>query len=321
MTDPIGFSVVVPLFNKGPYIESALASALADREHVREVLVIDDGSTDDSAARVAACADPRVRLIRQPNGGVSRARNRGLELARHEWIAFLDADDLWHPGYVAKLAVLAARFPDCSMLGTCYEIVDDAGSSRAPSGAWGRSKVFGDEGVKIDDFHGAMALGHQCFTGSIAIRRSLIASKGLRFPEGESLGEDLDLFFRAAEYTSVAWSPEPLVVYRDAAQVARLSHARLEAIVPPFIERMELRLKTGAIPGLKMAGVERYIATHYEHLVLRAINDGRRRPALPLLWHPLLRARFARWVALLAVCALPVRWGTRIRAWRKAVAA
>ncbi|MGE0315576.1 MAG: glycosyltransferase family 2 protein [Lautropia sp.] len=316
MSDSPRFSVVVPLYNKAPYVRAALASALADRVHVREVIVVDDGSTDDGAAIVAGIADSRVRLVRQANGGVSRARNRGIALARFKWIAFLDADDYWRPGYVATLADLANRFPDCAMLGTFYDVVDDQGTRWAPKGRWD----LGADAVRIDDFHGAMARGHLCFTGSIALSRSLIVSHGLRFPEGEHLGEDLDMFFLAAEHTSMAFSPQPLAVYRDAAQVGRLSHGRLDDLVPPFIRRMEGRYVGGEIPPAKRAGVEQYLATHYEHLVLRAIDDGRRRPVLPLLLHPLLRARMARWCGLVAFYLMPVRWGARIREWRKVVA-
>ncbi len=311
------FSVVVPLYNKAPFIHAALTSALADRTHVREFIVDEDGSTDAGAKFVAGFADPRVRLVRQANGGVSRARNRGVELARFEWIAFLDADDYWKPGYVRTLAALASRYPDCAMLGTFYELVGDDGARWSPKGQWGLEK---EETVRIDDFHGAMANGHLCFTGSIALRRSLMLAQSLKFPEGEQLGEDLDVFFRAAEHTSMGFSTRALSVYRDAAHAGRLSHGRLDEMIPPFIRRMESRLEAGQIPGPKRAGVEQYLATHYEHLVLQAIDAGRRRPALPLLLHPLLRARLARWCGLVAFCLLPVGWGVRIREWRKVVA-
>ena len=317
MSGPVEFSVVIPLYNKAPYVEAALRSALADGNCVREVIVVDDGSTDDSAERVESLADPRVRLVRQANAGVSRARNRGVELARFEWVAFLDADDFWLPDYIPALARLAVRYPDCDMLGSMYVVSDDEGNRWPPSGEWALEPAAS---LRIDDFHGAMAKGHLCFTGSIAVRRSLIQAQQIRFPEGEQLGEDLDFFFLAAEHTSMAYCSQPLVVYRDADQVSRLSQARVADLVPPFLRRMESRWQAGAIPAPKRRGVERYIANHYESIVLKAIRAGQRRPALPLLLHPLLRARLSRWIGLIACWLLPVSWGERILGWRKSLA-
>lgn len=98
-------SVVIPCFNGEPYLGEALASARAQTLPVAEILVIDDGSTDGSAALAASFGAP-VQVVRQRNQGESVARNRGFDLARGDWIALLDADDVWHPDKLAASAAL-----------------------------------------------------------------------------------------------------------------------------------------------------------------------------------------------------------------------
>ena len=110
-------SVIVPVYNAAATLAATIASALAQTGVRCEVIAIDDGSRDDSAERLAALAaqDPRLRVVRCANGGVSAARNLGAELARAPLVAFLDADDLWAPDKLARhLAAHAAR-PDAVM--------------------------------------------------------------------------------------------------------------------------------------------------------------------------------------------------------------
>ena len=89
-------SVVIPCYNAAAFLRATIESILGQTQPVLEVIVVDDGSTDDSA-RIAESFGPPVRVIRQPNQGESAARNRGIEAAAGEWVAFLDADDLWLP--------------------------------------------------------------------------------------------------------------------------------------------------------------------------------------------------------------------------------
>jgi glycosyltransferase involved in cell wall biosynthesis len=90
-------SVVIPTRNRWPLLQRALNSALTQRDVTLEVLIVDDGSTDDSAERAEALVDPRVSVVRQSHAGVAVARNHGIERAAAPWIALLDDDDLWSP--------------------------------------------------------------------------------------------------------------------------------------------------------------------------------------------------------------------------------
>lgn len=315
MPGTLQFSVIVPLYNKAPVVESTLRSILVDQKHVGEVIVVDDGSTDDGAAIVEAIADPRVRLIRRKNGGVSSARNIGLGVASFDWIAFLDADDLWLSDYLSTLESLSLSFPDCAMLATSFVRSDESGRETSPEGNW---PIADGTSARIEDYYGLMAGGHLCFTGSIAVRRSLIADHGLRFPEGEFLGEDLDFFTRSAELTAVALCNRPLVIYRDSTQVERLTDRRLPRLVPPFVERLDARWRAGTLPVVKQEGAALYLRSLYEHIAIIGVREGRRREALEVIFHPLLRKSPVRWLGLIAFWALPVRIGGRLLDRRRA---
>jgi len=99
-------SVVISTFNRGPRIQATLDSVLNQTAPLLEILVVDDGSTDETADWIEAHYGKVVRVVRQRNGGVARARNRGWREAKGEWIAFLDHDDLFHPDKLATLAPL-----------------------------------------------------------------------------------------------------------------------------------------------------------------------------------------------------------------------
>ena len=104
-------SVVIPAYNYGRYLRCAIDSALAQSFANLEVIVVDDGSTDDTPAIVRSCPDPRVRYLHQANAGLSAARNTGIREARAPFIALLDADDLWLPGMLAAAMERFASLP------------------------------------------------------------------------------------------------------------------------------------------------------------------------------------------------------------------
>jgi glycosyltransferase involved in cell wall biosynthesis len=100
------FSIVIPVFNRARTLPAALQSVLAQTEQDFELLVIDDGSSDDPASIVAGFADPRMRCVRQENRGAGAARNRGIDLARGRFVAFLDSDDRFLPDHLATMRAL-----------------------------------------------------------------------------------------------------------------------------------------------------------------------------------------------------------------------
>ena len=117
-------SVVIPLYNKEQSIAATIQSVLAQTYTDYEIIVVDDGSTDNSLKvvqeRVSELENERVRIIHQENAGVSAARNKGILESKGKYIAFLDADDLWAPNYLATLAALIADFPNAGLYSLGY---------------------------------------------------------------------------------------------------------------------------------------------------------------------------------------------------------
>lgn len=126
---PNPISVVIPLYNKAAYVARAVTSVLSQTRVPREVIVVDDGSTDDGARIVDGLGSSIVRTVRQPNQGPGVARNTGLLHASGDWVALLDADDVWLPNHLEEIAQLIATYPDAALVSTRY--------TKAPAGTIG----------------------------------------------------------------------------------------------------------------------------------------------------------------------------------------
>ena len=272
-------SLVIPLYNKGEHVAACLRSALAQSHPAMELLVIDDGSTDGSAAQVLALNAPSVRLVSQPNAGVSVARNRGIALARGDVVAFLDADDLLHPDYLATLVRLWQTFPAAGMACTAYRRVDAAGwavAMRHPHIAAGAMGL-------VADFHGAWSRRSFACSSSIAVRRDLLLRQTTLFPPGERLGEDQDLWLRLAEQAPVACCNTPLVDYRvGLAGSATQSEPPLRDILPCY-RRLGERLEAGLVPPPLRPGARRLLASHLINIARLRAGRGDTAAAIQLL--------------------------------------
>lgn len=196
-------SVVIPLYNKAAEIASAIESVLAQKSAPLEIIVINDGSTDCSPDIVRDYASHGVRMISQPNGGVSAARNNGARAARGRYIAFLDADDRWRPEYLAKITELQKLYPDCGAYAAAFDIA--SGERIIPN------KHPECEGIVEDFFREAMS-SYICQPSATVIAKEALAAVG-GFPEGMKIGEDLYLWIRLADRYKICFTPQPLVIY------------------------------------------------------------------------------------------------------------
>jgi len=206
-------SVVIPLYNKAAYIRRAVDSVLAQTYQDFELIVVDDGSTDNGTEIVAAYKDPRVRLIRQANAGVSAARNRGVAEAQAELVAFLDADDEWRPWFLETVISLRQRFPEAGAFATAYELHD----GKLPWRPNFNTGVDVSDGGLMPNYFLAACYAPPICSSSTMVRREVFAPVG-GFPVGTPLGEDQYLWAALALNHPIAWSPVSGAIYHCAAQ-------------------------------------------------------------------------------------------------------
>lgn len=233
-------SVVIPVYNRRDLLRRALASVASQSWHAVEVIVVDDGSEEDIGVVVAEFGD-LVRMVRQTNSGVTAARNRGLQEARGEFIAFLDSDDWWDFWKIsAQVAVLRA-LPDVVMVWTDMRTVDESGTVRAPrylrtfygptyerldagttmpivgslgSFAPGCPEPIRDAPVRIGDIFTDMLYGNLVHTSTVLVRRSRVAAGGGFDPVLARSGEDYEFHWRSCFFGPVALIEEAMVNYR-----------------------------------------------------------------------------------------------------------
>lgn len=206
MTPP-QFSVIMPLYNKGPHIAESAASVLGQTLSPLELIIIDDSSTDGGREIAAAIDDPRVRLLDRPVPGPGgyAARNLGILEARGDWIAFLDADDLWSANHLELLSKAIADAPNAGAAATRFDHVFE--DRRQPQRIARRLEQGGV--LNFRQFLEAWLEVRECplWTGAIAFRRDLLIEAGL-FPEGRAVrGGDKDLWLRVMRLTRLTYVP------------------------------------------------------------------------------------------------------------------
>lgn len=203
-------SVVIPLYNKETLISNTLSTVLIQSYQDYEVIVVDDGSTDNSVAEVGKVQDPRIRLIRQQNAGVSAARNRGVEAAKGDLIAFLDADDEWKPEYLATQYHLSQKYPECSVF-ACNYVFRDATGKITPT-ILRKLPFSGEYGILCNYFEVACCSHPPLWTSAVVVRKSALQAIG-GFPVGIKSGEDLLTWACLACKYQIAYSITPLAVF------------------------------------------------------------------------------------------------------------
>ena len=204
------FSVIIPLYNKAPYVKKALETVCAQTYHDYEIIVINDGSTDNSAIIAEDYLNDvegiSYQILSQQNAGVSAARNNGVAQASGEYIAFLDADDWWEPTYLERMAQLIEDYSEAGLYGMNY-IYYKPGKTRVAL----KCKT-GYINYPKEYYEGSAMM---IFTSSSSSMPKRVFEEMGGFPLGIKLGEDFLLWAKTAMHYPVAFCEEPLAYYNN----------------------------------------------------------------------------------------------------------
>lgn len=208
------FSVIIPLYNKAPYVAKAIQSVLDQTFMDYELIIMDDGSRDDSFPIALKTIDGRgnCHLFRQENAGVSMARNNAVAVSQGEYLCFLDADDWWEPTFLEEITQLIEDFPEAGIYGTNYTIVNETKHKTRVA------KIGVEDGFEKGYINYCKAYASTMYMPltsiSVAIPRKVFEEAG-GFPQGIKLGEDFLLWIRIALKYKVAFLNKPLAYYNQ----------------------------------------------------------------------------------------------------------
>ena len=270
-------SVIIPLYNKAPYIARALNSVLAQERLPEEIIVIDDGSTDGGGEVVKQFKDPSIRLVWQENQGVSAARNRGISLAKGELIAFLDADDVWKPGFLKVIKEMRELYPQAGIYATAYDIINPTG--RRDTLNFKLLPAHCEQGLVDNFFHNGIP--NPIWTSAVVIPKNVFNKIG-GFPGEESLAEDIDVWIRIGIGYPVAWNRTIMATYRQDAE-NRIYGIKRYSYEPAFSRTINDAIQSGLVSPEKIQGLREYGAFWQYWAVRHLISNGNKELALKII--------------------------------------
>jgi glycosyltransferase involved in cell wall biosynthesis len=305
-------SVVIPLYNKERHIARAIQSALDQTYSNFELIVVNDGSTDQSAEVVRNISHPRIRMVRREHingGGGHAARNLGITESRADLIAFLDADDEWRPGHLETIMYLSRKHPECGAYATTTAVMDESGRLVAsvhdgiPTHPW--------EGVIPNYFRSATS--YPVSASAVAIPRRVFDSVGL-FPVGVAIGGDLDMWCRIALRYPICFSTQVGAIYHKEAE-NRICVSNTVMKQHSFVRAIQDALSSGILPPELRRDVFEYMAVYQVDIASRNILAGNPRYARQLLWSCRGTRELANaWKVWMLLSVLPRSWPARLRA-------
>jgi len=266
------FSVVIPLYNKAPYIIRAIDSVLNQTMPAHEIIVVDDGSDDVGGELVENLNNPKVRLFKQENLGQGAARNHGIKVATNDMIAFLDADDEWLPDFLEHIYWLWQNFPACGAYATASYTIRQAGNivysdlSLLPPAPW--------IGI-IPNFFELFQHGLAFNSSSVVIPKRIIDEIG-GFRVDTRQSEDFDLWARIAIEYPIAFCPKRKVIYHQDAQ-NRTAPTNPTLIEDPALNTIQKAIENGKLTeGALLDEALEYIAQKQLSVAMNNIIAGYR---------------------------------------------
>lgn len=266
------FSVIIPLYNGRAYIERAIRSILDQSLLPAEILVIDDGSTDQGADWVREKAYPLVRVISQPNAGVSAARNKGMTESKGEFLTFLDADDVWEKNHLEVLSALIDKYPQCGIFGTSYYLCRPGGTPTLPQLPAPYS-FNGEDGVMDNYFVLSSGINPPLHMSSFCVRKEHLMAIG-GFPVGIPAGEDTLTLARLYARCNIAYSCLPTSIYYLYPMEGKkprpsLWYTPVDALFDALLQEAAHR-----------KGVRRYVSSWHKGRMVGAVLSGQYKLAL-----------------------------------------
>jgi len=202
------FSVLIPLYNKENFIQRTLKSLFEQKFQDFDVIVVNDGSTDKSLDTVKSLKSDKIRLLNQQNQGVAAARNNGVKLSNAQWIAFLDADDIWKPEHLQELKNCIDKLPEAELVSNAYKIKLEHSFIKTPV----YSKNLSMDISYIDNYLEYSFIDQLFWTSSIAVKKEIFeALEG--FDEDLKTGEDLDFMIRFSKKYKIGYNPIHTITY------------------------------------------------------------------------------------------------------------
>lgn len=312
-------SVIIPAYNCGAYIAQAIQSVLNQSHRNLEIIVVDDGSSDNTLQALAPYLE-QIQLLRQTNSGVATARNTGLRAARGEFLAFLDADDWWTPYRISTQLAALELFPNAGLVFSDFAVVDQNGTLRMPRGirwkygsmgdekaaAW--EKIFSDSSSimwqrgndaqeKVLTYHGSILprlfQGNFINTCSVLLKREVFDQIG-EFDPNLQTEEDYEYWLRVTHKWSAIYVDYPLVTFR--LSPGQLTRTDNDERVAKNIFAVIQRTSTAMSAHLQPHQVAMRFAQMYLRLGVIALRAGRGSEAR-LYLKKNLRGRPISWLA------------------------
>ena len=275
MRSPV--SVIIPSYNSELWVVQAIESALAQTLAPSEIIVVDDGSTDDTCEQLRQYAG-RIIYLRQENHGVSAARNRAVRESSGALIAFLDADDVWHPRKLEYQARVLDKYPDVGLLGT--------GRFDWPTSSYSELSTDDRLPLTIIPWH-RLVVRNYLSTSSVLVRREFLEQAG-EFDTQLQGPEDRDLWLRIAALTTVANLELPLTGYRFVDGSVSRQANRVHDSMKQMLLTLDSRGVWKRRPWLRHKAYSHVYFTSFQNY--REIGDyssAMRKIIASLAWYPL----------------------------------